>query len=157
MILEVDNLSSSYGLKKVLFNISLFVEEKEIVAVIGPNGAGKTTTLKAIFGTHRQREGKVVFDDVVSKLKTDKKKLITIKFYKKIDFDKLLKIKDVRLLRVVSEYSVQVEADTSTGSLDEIIKKLRMGKQVEDLEVENPPITDLIKKLYKSRKAVKAY
>ncbi len=62
MFLKIDKLSASYGLKKVLFNISLFVEEKEIVAVIGPNGAGKTTTLKAIFGTHRQREGKVVFD-----------------------------------------------------------------------------------------------
>lgn len=62
MLLKIDKLSASYGLKKVLFNISLFVEEKEIVAVIGPNGAGKTTTLKAIFGTHRQWEGKVVFD-----------------------------------------------------------------------------------------------
>jgi len=62
MLLTVENLSASYGLKRVLFDISFSVGEKEIVAVIGPNGAGKTTTLRSIFGIHPQREGGVVFD-----------------------------------------------------------------------------------------------
>jgi branched-chain amino acid transport system ATP-binding protein len=62
MFLKVDNLSAAYGLKRVLFDISLSVEEKEIVAIIGPNGAGKTTTLRSIIGIHRQREGKIVLD-----------------------------------------------------------------------------------------------
>jgi branched-chain amino acid transport system ATP-binding protein len=63
MFLKIENLSASYGLKRVLFDISLSIGEKEIVAIIGPNGAGKTTTLRSIFGIHRQREGEVVFDD----------------------------------------------------------------------------------------------
>jgi len=60
MFLKIDNLSANYGLKRVLFDISLSVEEKEIVAIIGPNGAGKTTTLRSIIGIHRQREGEIV-------------------------------------------------------------------------------------------------
>ena len=62
MILKIKNLSASYGLKRVLFDISLSIEEKEVVAIIGPNGAGKTTTLRSIIGIHRQREGEIVFD-----------------------------------------------------------------------------------------------
>jgi branched-chain amino acid transport system ATP-binding protein len=62
MFLGIENLTAFYGLKKVLFNISLAIEEKEIVLIIGPNGAGKTTTLRSIIGIHRQREGKIVLD-----------------------------------------------------------------------------------------------
>ena len=62
MFLKIDNLSANYGLKRVLFDISLSVEEKEIVSIIGPNGAGKTTTLRSIIGIHRQREGEIVLD-----------------------------------------------------------------------------------------------
>jgi branched-chain amino acid transport system ATP-binding protein len=62
MFLRIDNLSAAYGLKRVLFDISLSVEEKEIVAIIGPNGAGKTTTLRSIIGIHRQRKGEIVLD-----------------------------------------------------------------------------------------------
>jgi branched-chain amino acid transport system ATP-binding protein len=62
MFLNVGNLSASYGPKRVLFDISLSVGEKEIVAIIGPNGAGKTTTLRSIIGIHSQREGEIVFD-----------------------------------------------------------------------------------------------
>lgn len=97
-------------------------------------------------------EGRIVFDDRVEKLKPTKKKYITIKFYSKIDFEKFLKIKGVKIMKVVSEYAVQLEADTSKTPLDEIIRKLRMGKKIEDLEVESPPITELIQKLYRSRK-----
>ncbi|MBW3011075.1 ATP-binding cassette domain-containing protein [Candidatus Woesearchaeota archaeon] len=100
-------------------------------------------------------EGVIVFDNVVEELKTGKKKYITIKFYDKIDFDKFLKIRGIKIMKVISEYSVQLEVDTSKTSLDEIIKRLRMGKKVEDLDVENPPITELIKKLYKSKKRAK--
>lgn len=61
-MLQVRNLSASYGLKRVLFDVSLDIEREEIVALIGPNGAGKTTALKAIFGIHRQRWGEIILD-----------------------------------------------------------------------------------------------
>jgi len=52
-ILEIKDLSFSYGEIKALHGINLEVGEKEVVAMLGGNGAGKTTTLKAISATIR--------------------------------------------------------------------------------------------------------
>jgi len=46
----------------VLFDVSLRVEEGEIVALLGPNGAGKTTTLRTVAGLLRPLSGTVTFD-----------------------------------------------------------------------------------------------
>lgn len=47
-LLEVDDLTVTYGAIRGVSGISLTVEEGEVVALIGANGAGKTTTLRAI-------------------------------------------------------------------------------------------------------------
>lgn len=49
-LLQANNISKDYGNLKVLDNISIKVEDKEIVAIVGPSGAGKTTLLN-ILGT----------------------------------------------------------------------------------------------------------
>ena len=49
-ILDVRNLSVSYGKVEALHDISLTIGRGEIVTVIGPNGAGKTTMLQALMG-----------------------------------------------------------------------------------------------------------
>jgi ABC-type branched-subunit amino acid transport system ATPase component len=49
-ILTVTNLNVSYGESKVLFDVSLKVRSRQIVACVGRNGAGKTTLLKTIAG-----------------------------------------------------------------------------------------------------------
>jgi branched-chain amino acid transport system ATP-binding protein len=60
-ILKLDSLNVAYGLVKVLFDLSLTVNEGEIVALIGANGAGKTTTLKTIMGVQPATSGDILF------------------------------------------------------------------------------------------------
>ena len=60
-ILQVENVVSGYGSMEVLHDLSLEVEEGQIIAVLGPNGAGKTTLLRAIFGVISPWKGKIYF------------------------------------------------------------------------------------------------
>jgi branched-chain amino acid transport system ATP-binding protein len=70
-LLEVKDLSVSYGDVRALTDVSLEVEEGTIVALVGSNGAGKSTLLKAVSGLIRPSEGEVRFDgDDVSKMST---------------------------------------------------------------------------------------
>ncbi len=61
MLLQVKNIESFYGLSKALSDVSLSIEEGEIVCVLGANGAGKSTLLKTIAGQVKPRNGQVVF------------------------------------------------------------------------------------------------
>ncbi len=61
-MLEVNGLCAGYGKINVLHEVSVQINEGEIVAVIGANGAGKTTLLKAISGLARPSRGSVTFD-----------------------------------------------------------------------------------------------
>lgn len=49
-LLELDNVTASYGSVEVLHGVSLAVDEGSVVAMLGANGAGKSTTLRAISG-----------------------------------------------------------------------------------------------------------
>ncbi|WP_341312503.1 ABC transporter ATP-binding protein [Paraburkholderia sp. IMGN_8] len=59
-MLDVRNLSASYGKVRALSDVSLQVGEGQIVTVIGPNGAGKTTLLSALMGV-LPSEGEIAF------------------------------------------------------------------------------------------------
>lgn len=60
-LLELKDVSASYGVIQALFGVSLTVNEGEIVCLIGANGAGKTTTVKAITGTLPITGGEINF------------------------------------------------------------------------------------------------
>jgi branched-chain amino acid transport system ATP-binding protein len=60
-MLEVSNLDVFYGKSQALRDISLKVNEREIVALVGANGAGKTTLLNTISGALRPASGSVEF------------------------------------------------------------------------------------------------
>ena len=60
-MLEISDLSVSYGAISALSGISLKVAQGSIVTLIGSNGAGKTTTLRTISGLLRARGGTVKF------------------------------------------------------------------------------------------------
>lgn len=61
-VLEIKDLSVSYGAVRALHGVSFSVKEGEIATLIGSNGAGKTTTLHAISGLIKKMGGSVVFD-----------------------------------------------------------------------------------------------
>ena len=62
-MLQIKNLSKSYGAKKAVSNLSFVVEDGDIMGFIGKNGAGKTTTLKACLGIIGIDEGEILLDE----------------------------------------------------------------------------------------------
>ena len=61
-MLEIKNLSVSYGAINALQGISLQVKDGDIVTLIGANGAGKTTTLKTISGLLAAKSGEIAYE-----------------------------------------------------------------------------------------------
>jgi branched-chain amino acid transport system ATP-binding protein len=61
MLLELRNISKSFGGLDVLLDISFGVAKGEIVGLIGPNGAGKTTTFNLITGIYPPNGGDILF------------------------------------------------------------------------------------------------
>jgi len=62
VLLEVEGIAVFYGKIAALKDVTLAVDEGEIVALIGANGAGKTTTLKTISGLRPLSAGRIMFD-----------------------------------------------------------------------------------------------
>ncbi|MDE6009030.1 MAG: ABC transporter ATP-binding protein [Muribaculaceae bacterium] len=72
-MIEIRNVSKSYGKLTVLHDVSLSITEGEIMAIVGPSGAGKTTLLQIAGTLDRPDSGSVLFDGVdVLKLKDRK-------------------------------------------------------------------------------------
>ncbi|MDB5999870.1 MAG: transporter ATP-binding protein [Rhizobacter sp.] len=61
-LLDVAGLSSHYGDLQALFELSLQVEEGQVIALIGANGAGKSTLINAIAGLGSRKVGSITFD-----------------------------------------------------------------------------------------------
>jgi branched-chain amino acid transport system ATP-binding protein len=61
-LLECVGLEVAYGRTQILFDVSIDVDEGEVLAVLGTNGAGKSTLLRAISGLTPPKGGKVVLD-----------------------------------------------------------------------------------------------
>jgi len=60
VVLDLKNVSLSFGGLKALTDVSFDVREHEIRAIIGPNGAGKSSMLNVINGVYRPQEGEIV-------------------------------------------------------------------------------------------------
>lgn len=56
-LLEVEKINSYYGDSHILFDVSMHIEEHEVVALLGRNGAGKSTTLKSLMGMVEVKSG----------------------------------------------------------------------------------------------------
>ncbi|MBC8418380.1 MAG: ABC transporter ATP-binding protein [Desulfobacterales bacterium] len=63
MLLDVKDLNTYYGASHVLQDMSLAVDEGELIALLGRNGMGKSTTLKSIMGLVKPKSGTVMYKD----------------------------------------------------------------------------------------------
>ena len=63
-LLKVKSLKSWYGASQALFDVSLEVNQGEIVALLGRNGMGKSTTIKSICGLINKYEGEINFNKI---------------------------------------------------------------------------------------------
>ena len=63
-MLEVENLTVTYGDARILLNLSLKAPEGSVTCVLGPNGSGKTTLLRSICGLVRATSGRIRFSGI---------------------------------------------------------------------------------------------
>lgn len=60
-MIEIENLTSAYGKKKVLQGVSLCAERGECIGIVGPNGCGKSTLLSVMAGVLKPSSGKLFY------------------------------------------------------------------------------------------------
>jgi branched-chain amino acid transport system ATP-binding protein len=61
VILEIKGIDTYYGLGHILHDLSLQVDDGEVVALLGRNGAGKTTALRSIAGLTPPKKGAILY------------------------------------------------------------------------------------------------
>jgi branched-chain amino acid transport system ATP-binding protein len=72
-MLKINNIQTYYGNIQALKDVSIEIQEGEIVTLIGANGAGKTTTLMSICGINQPCSGEILLDgDPIHELSADK-------------------------------------------------------------------------------------
>lgn len=78
-LIDLMNISKTYGKDMVLDDFCLSIKENEFVTLLGPSGCGKTTTLRIIGGFETPDTGKVIFDGKdITKLAPNERQLNTV-------------------------------------------------------------------------------
>lgn len=62
-LLKTNDLTKSYGGRRVVDNIEIHIQKGEVVGLLGPNGAGKTTTFYMVVGLIAPDKGSIIFDN----------------------------------------------------------------------------------------------
>lgn len=76
MLLKVENLNVFIGATQILRNVSIGINEGEIVCLLGRNGAGKSSIIKTVIGLYPSRSGKITFKEMdITSLSSRKKVL----------------------------------------------------------------------------------
>ena len=75
IVLEIKDLSKSFGKNKVLDGINLSVEKGHVLGLMGENGAGKSTMMKCLFGIYAKDEGDFLLSGKIIDFKNPKEAL----------------------------------------------------------------------------------
>ena len=137
-IIEIKNVSKTYGDNTVLNNLSLNIRKNEFLTLLGPSRCGKTTTLKILAGFENSDIGKVLFNDEdISALPPYKRQLNTVfqkyalfphmNVYENIAFG--LKIKKVSKNEIDKKVSEMLKLVALEGFEKRSIDSLSGGQQ----------------------------
>jgi branched-chain amino acid transport system ATP-binding protein len=140
-LLEVTNLTRSFGGLRAVSALSFAVEKGTIVSLIGPNGAGKTTTFSLISGFQRPTEGDIVFKgERITRLSPDAicVRGLTRTFQIMQAFPRLTTLQNVMIGAYVRHRTV---AAARNHALD-ILRRLGMAARKDDF-VRNLTLADL--------------
>jgi ABC-2 type transport system ATP-binding protein len=121
--LELAGVSSGYGGKQVLHDITFKAQESSIYVVLGPNGAGKTTLFRTIAGILEPYSGKVLFDgEDLTWSKEARRRINYLSHYNAIP--------EEMTVRRALEFYARIEG----GDVDEVISLLSL-KELKDKKV----------------------
>ena len=78
-LIDLIDISKSYGMQTVLDELNLYIRENEFLTLLGPSGCGKTTTLRILGGFETPDKGRVIFDGQdITNLPPNKRQLNTV-------------------------------------------------------------------------------
>ena len=158
-ILEVKNISLTFGGVKAITNISFNVLQHEIRAIIGPNGAGKSSMLNCINGIYKPQEGKVLFNGEEVKPITPNimaQKGISRTFQNLALFKRMSVLDNIlvgRKLHTKSSF-LEVALQLPRATREEKINREKSEEIVKFLEIENIKNTEVGKLPYGLQKKV---
>jgi ABC-type branched-subunit amino acid transport system ATPase component len=125
MLLSVEHIDVAYGHARAVSDVSLTVEEGEIVFVVGRNGAGKTTLLKTIAGFLKPVAGFIKFEDrEINGLKAEQVSRLGIRyvFQDKRVFAKLTVRENIQVAAFPSRVKLADAIETVVGIYPKIVQ-----------------------------------
>jgi len=135
MKLSTENLVNKYRKRTVVKEVSIEVEQGEIVGLLGPNGAGKTTTFYMIVGLITPNQGKIFLEDKeITKLPVYKRaqKGIGYLAQEASVFRKLSVEDNIRAILEMSDLSTEIQRDRLESLLVEFgLEKIRKSKGIQ--------------------------
>ena len=135
-LLKVDNVSMVFGGLRAVSNLSMHIDEGELIGLIGPNGAGKTTAFNMITGVYTPTEGKVYFNGQQSSGK---------KSYQDTQMGMARTFQNIRLfseLSVIDNVKIAYNMHVTYNLADAIV---RDGKYLSEEEFITQKALDLLK------------
>ncbi len=128
-MLEIKNLSKTYGDKKAVDDLSLTIKDGELYAFIGHNGAGKTTTLKAIAGILPFESGEIIING--HSIKDDPLAAKKEMAYIPDNPDLYGFLKGIEYINFIADV-YKVEADVRKGRIEKYAKLLEIYDDLAD-------------------------
>ena len=125
MLLETNNIGITFGGLKALENISIKVDDNELVGLIGPNGAGKSTLFNLLTGVYIQKDGKISLNNIDI---TQKKPFERARVGISRTFQNIRLFKDLTCL---DNIKIAYQNETNYSNFDAIIKKKKFKNEEE--------------------------